>query len=131
MEVDLEGLQKWREHIASLTVDRLDMKEFRHGLAISPKCDSSGCIVGHCAELYTYDELPKFKNGTIDFSKVSELIGIRCSDDMWNFLFGSGWGDRINVDLRVDAMDRMDYVIKNNATPSRWYFSKQQTFCKI
>jgi len=126
MEVDLKGLQLWRNHIATVPVEQINMLRFRAGQKLKPECDSIGCIVGHCASLYTLDELPRYKGKKeINFGRVAELIGISSFDGLWDFLFDEDWGNYKNVNAKEDALNRMDYVLKHGVEPKIWDFGRK------
>ena len=134
MKVDIEGLKRWRAHIASLAPDQINMRWWRkkaRGLKVS-ECNSVGCVTGHCASLYSAEELKPItfdfhNNSIIDFEKVAELIGIKHETNLWNFLFSHKWSEVVMVSQHADALHRMDYIIKNNKPPKQWREHYRQT----
>ena len=121
--INLIELKRWRDYIATIPAEKIEMESWRSGTTSTPECDSVGCIVGHCTALYTMKQLPKDMFNQISFINVAErFLGIESEDPLWDFLFSSEWGYYANVMITQKdfALLRMDYVLKHGEQPDNW-----------
>ena len=125
--INFHELKRWRDFTETIPAEMIAMESWRQGSSLTPKCDSIGCIVGHCTALYTIEQLPKDILGRINFMEVSETtLNLEDEDPLWNFLFNSEWGyyaEDANATQKDFALLRMDYVLKHGEQPEGWYYS--------
>lgn len=128
--INLVELKRWRDFTETIPAEMIAMECWRQGSRFTPKCDSVGCIVGHCTGLYQADELPRDNYGIIEFNEVtSRFLGITSTaKDVWKFLFDSAWGYQYYTDTcgtqKAFALHRMDYVLKHGDAPRYWVYDR-------
>jgi hypothetical protein len=117
--INLENLIRMADFIETVPQDKFDMSEFRNDNIqdmVEPKCNSVGCIVGHCTILDNED-LPRTYLGDIDFWEWSEkFIG---TDNLmvWSYLFHQVWHKIDNTP--TGAAKRIRYYVANGL-PENW-----------
>lgn len=127
--LNLVELKRWRDYLANVPDELVELEYYRKGQKKSPICDSVGCVVGHCTGLYQENELPRDRYGLIDFNLFSfNLLGVvSTSENVWKFLFDSEWGYNYNPETwgtqKSFALHRMDYVLKHGDAPDYWNYN--------
>jgi len=106
-----ENLKLMADYIETIPQEKFDMERFRTGEKVKHKCNSVGCILGHCTVL-NKNPLPLYKSGNIDFYAWSkEFTGLDPDSSEWAYLFASEWEDGDNTP--TGAAKRIRYLLEN------------------
>jgi len=112
-----ENLKLMANHIRKIPQELFDMRIFREGQLITPKCNSAGCAVGHCTVLDPNpDGIPRFGDGEINFVKWSEIF-TSLNDYQWNWCFSWDW--RLRDNTPEGAALRIEWLLKKGL-PRNW-----------
>ena len=126
--INLVELKRWRDYLANVPEELVELEYYRKGQEKLPICDSVGCVVGHCTGLYRDADLPRTNLGLIAFGKVTyNFLGIaNTTENVWRFLFGGDWAYHHNPETcgtqKSFALHRMDYVLKHGDAPDYWNY---------
>lgn len=113
-----ENLLRMADYIETIPQEQFDMEVFREGGRTSPKCNSVGCIIGHCTALDDPENLPRYFYGEIDFDLWSEkFTGIGLFSRDWRYLFGGGWAKNDNTP--TGAVKRIRHYVEHGL-PQDW-----------
>jgi hypothetical protein len=116
--MNIPNLLKMAEYIATVPQEMFDMKYYRERDDFaSHKCNSVGCVLGHCTVLDKAAKLPKHFS-EIDFVDWSEgFTGIGFMDNEWNWCFHGMWNEVDNTP--IGASKRIKYLIEHGL-PENW-----------
>ena len=114
-----EFLPKFQGHFDMRTWHSVDQikqcvnpVDYNRNMAPKHICDTSCCLAG-LIPIIDPELASKFlsKDDTYNFLGLSQDVANN-NNDIWNFLFGSYWGNDIQ-----DAIDRLTYIIDNEDAP--------------
>lgn len=117
-----ENLQRMADYIRTVPQRSFAMDTYRGPLDTQgPKCNSVGCIIGHCTILDAdlINELLHESCGSVyAFAKWSFLFtGLSDSEDSWYWCFGWRWAHSDNTP--TGAADRIEWLLENGL-PENW-----------
>lgn len=125
-ETNLVNLQRMVEHLKTIPQSAFDIENYRtpniwEDLEFTHKCNTIGCIVGHCTELDTPENIKKFAN-TYDseagkFLKWSKHFTGFGLETGWEYCFSGHWESIDNTVL--GAIARLQHFI-DNGLPENW-----------
>jgi len=108
---NLENILKAAELIETIPQEEFDMRTCRAGQKYTDKCDSVGCIVGHCTVLAP-ELISRDIGGEIDFCNFTlAFFGFNWPSDDWLYLFAPSWIDTDNTPK--GSAQRMRYYVAN------------------
>lgn len=122
--VKLDNLLKMADYIENVPQDVFSMDVYRSRFQYLHKCNSVGCIIGHCTVLDSLSNIPFNRDFsgdvTIDFSLWSEqYTGISSCSGSWMYLFSFGWSGSNGDNTPKGAAKRIRYYVKNGL-PFNW-----------
>jgi hypothetical protein len=113
-----ENLLKMADYIETIPQEYFNMQFFRQELKKYHKCNSVGCIIGHCTILDEEENFPRYVNGDIDFNKWSkQFTGIDLYSDSYLYLFSSRWS--VTDNTPTGAAKRIRHFVENGL-PKDW-----------
>ncbi len=113
-----ENLQRMADYIRTVPRKKFNMDFYRKGSEKYHKCNSVGCVIGHCTVLDDIDNIPTFWNDEIDFSQWSKnYTGLKTGETEWNWCFDSLWACVDNTP--TGAADRIEWLL-NHGLPEDW-----------
>ncbi len=121
-----ENLANMAEYIKTVPPGFVDMIRFRETnvrdilakVEQTHKCNTIGCIIGHCTILDLEENLPRHWNGDIDFTVWSkQFTGLMPSSDEWKYLFGANWS---TVDNTPEGAAKRIYYFLEHGLPATW-----------
>ena len=113
-----ENLLKMADYIETIPQNDFHMGCYRNGFKKYHKCNSVGCIIGHCTILDEEENLPRRSDGEINFSLWSQrFTGITAGSDEWYYLFGGDWSRTDNTP--TGAAKRIRYFVEHGL-PEDW-----------
>lgn len=89
--MNLFNLKRMFNHILlNVPKEKINMLQFRDSIDLkSHECQTAGCIIGHCIILDEWKNIPKLKDGSINFLRWSYYFtGLFPYSDTWKFCFG-------------------------------------------
>ena len=106
------------DHLRTIPQRMFDMRFYREGQEITPKCNSVGCAIGHCTVLDPNpDAIPRNRDGIIDYMEWS-LNFADFNGSEWNWCFDTSW---VLVDnTPKGAALRIEWLL-NHGLPEDWY----------
>jgi hypothetical protein len=113
-----ENLQRMADYIRTVPQESFNMKVYRDGSKRYHKCNSVGCVIGHCTALDDIDNIPTLWNDEINFHKWSEnYTGLIAGKSEWIWCFDAYW---IHIDnTPTGAADRIEWLLKHGL-PKDW-----------
>lgn len=91
-----ENLLRMADHIKTVPQDVFDMKHYRDGgnydtEDFTHKCESVGCVIGHCVILDNWENVPKTSIGILYMPWVETFTGLDSDSDEWEYAFSESW----------------------------------------
>lgn len=105
------------DYIATIPQEKFDMTWFREDeYKYTHECNSVGCVIGHCTVLDDWDNIPKEKNGEIDFVEwAEEFTGLDAISSFgfteWLWCFSGSWAGIDNTP--IGASKRIMWLIEH------------------
>jgi hypothetical protein len=114
-----ENLQRMADYIRTVPQESFHMSVYRLGSKVYHKCNSVGCVIGHCTVLDDFDNIPTLWDDEINFPEWSEnYTGLASGESEWIWCFASLWNQTDNTP--TGAADRIEWLLKNGL-PEDWY----------
>ena len=116
MEINYLNLKKMFNYVLeNVQENMIKMMTYRAEQNDTHKCNSTGCVIGHCIILDEWENIPKNPFGNINFEHWSEkFTGL--NGTKWKWCFGQFWpNDKEQILLRLK------YLIDNQKIPYNWY----------
>lgn len=115
-QMNKENLRKMADYVETIPQENFDMEYFRFEDDTSYKCDSIGCVIGHCTVLDDPKNIPLYPDGGIFFSEWSyKFTGI--SEEEWDWCFSEDWAHTDNTP--TGAAKRIRFLLENGL-PEDW-----------
>ncbi len=113
----IENLKLMADYIETVPPEMFDMRTFRdRGFETEIKCNSVGCVIGHCVHLGP--EFVIITCGKIEFMFWSiRFTGLHYQQDQWKWCFDSNWDEFDNTP--TGAAKRIRWLIANGL-PENW-----------
>jgi hypothetical protein len=108
------------ELIKTIPQDIFDMSSYRQNRndECNHKCNTIGCVIGHCTVLDKVENLPRYENNEISFVQWSQnFTGLIGGTNEWHFLFSGDWVKSDNTPK--GASNRIKYFVENGL-PKDW-----------
>jgi len=118
--MNTENLLKMAAHIRTIPQDRFEMGVFRpYYDYVAQECFTVGCVIGHCTALDNPGNIPRHKDGDIDFRGWSvSFTGLSLNSSCWYWCFSSNWEDVDNTP--EGAARRIEWLVENGL-PANWH----------
>ena len=105
------------DYVRTVPQEYFTMSYYRSGSDKYHKCDSVGCVIGHCTVLDDIDNIPTI-NDEINFTEWSEnYTGLIAGESEWVWCFDSNWKPIDNT--ATGAADRIKWLL-NHGLPEDW-----------
>lgn len=110
-----ENLQKAADYIRTIPQEMFNMDRMRDwGDDFTHECKTVGCVIGHSVAIFPWDQIPKFRDGSIIYSEFSiAFFQLNPAKDVaaWAWCFGPNWSVIDNTPK--GAALRIEWLIKN------------------
>jgi hypothetical protein len=114
-----ENLQRMADYIRTVPQEKFNMEFYRKGNEKHHKCNSVGCVIGHCTVLDDFDNIPTLWNDEINFTEWStNYTGIALRESEWIWCFDSLWNQTDNTP--TGAAHRIEWLL-NHGLPEDWF----------
>jgi hypothetical protein len=116
--MNIPNLLKMAEYIATVPQEMFDMEQYRDEFDERyPKCNTVGCVIGHCTVLDRLENIPTFNNKICFVQWSQEFTGINVSSEEWDWCFSWKWAQSDNTP--TGASKRIKYLIEHGL-PENW-----------
>lgn len=114
--MNIHNLKRMYNHILTVPEELLSMKEWRNKDTHLHKCNTVGCIIGHCVQLDDIENIPFHDTDGINFSEWSELFtGLYERSYEWDFIFDSEWARSPKTNSKQQILGRLkQFIIERN-----------------
>lgn len=114
-----ENLKRMADYIRTVPQENFTISYYRSGSERYHKCDSVGCVIGHCTVLDDIDNIPTFQGGDIRFDEWSKIFTeLVPYSGKWKWCFSTYWKQIDNTP--TGAAERIEWLL-NHGLPEDWY----------